>query len=212
MARAIWRHSFERDKDFVVFRRPLTICGTTFNAGAPFDKTLVPTRKLRQLFEAHRIMLAGVDKPGALPENPGEQNDEMLIGSSVLASTYEIAGETVQLGAIVAAAHELSGMTVEEWNELPNDDREALLRAELDRLLATVPSDAGADPADTTPSSNAEPKSDPLDHDGNGKKGGAVAPDIAKLRADYTALLGKKPFNGWKADELQRRIDEALAN
>lgn len=36
--------------------------------------------------------------------------------------------------------------------------------------------------------------------------------ELAKLRAEYAELLGKKPFAGWKADELQRRIDEALAS
>jgi hypothetical protein len=35
---------------------------------------------------------------------------------------------------------------------------------------------------------------------------------LVKLRAEYTDLFGKKPFAGWKADELQRRIDEALAS
>lgn len=58
---------------------------------------------------------------------------------------------------------------------------------------------------------------DPLDHDANGQKGGSKAPDgdkeaLNKLRADYQTLVGKKPFAGWKADELQRRIDEALAS
>ncbi|KQX35327.1 hypothetical protein ASD04_14905 [Devosia sp. Root436] len=35
---------------------------------------------------------------------------------------------------------------------------------------------------------------------------------LNKLRADYQTLVGKKPFAGWKAGELQRRIDEALAS
>lgn len=35
--------------------------------------------------------------------------------------------------------------------------------------------------------------------------------DLAKLRADYAALVGKKPFHGWDADELRRRIDEVPA-
>jgi hypothetical protein len=195
MARAIWRHAFEREKDFVVFRRPLTICGQTFAAGEPFDKALVPTRKLRQLFDSHRIIFADVPKPGALPD---KIEYEMLIGSSVLASTYEIAGRTVQLGDIVAAAHKLSGMTVGEWNDQPDDNREALLRGELDRLLAEVP---GADIVEDA---------EPLAGD-DGKKGAPVDTDLAKLRADYTELTGKKPFGGWKAEELQKRIDKALA-
>lgn len=38
-----------------------------------------------------------------------------------------------------------------------------------------------------------------------------MSEDIAKLRSDYTELLGKPPFNGWGAEELQKRIDESLA-
>jgi hypothetical protein len=63
---------------------------------------------------------------------------ETLLGSSVLASTYEIGGETVQLGDIVAAAHVTFGGTVAEWNALADDDREALLRLELDKRLAAA--------------------------------------------------------------------------
>ncbi|HWK65393.1 MAG TPA: hypothetical protein VNS34_10655 [Rhizobiaceae bacterium] len=36
------------------------------------------------------------------------------------------------------------------------------------------------------------------------------ADDLARLRADYTEVTGKKPFMGWDAEELQKRIDAAL--
>lgn len=63
----------------------------------------------------------------------------------------------------------------------------------------------------------ANKSNDPLDHDNDGAPGGSKAPDgdkdaLNKLRADYTEVLGKKPFPGWDAAELQRRIDEALAS
>lgn len=38
-----------------------------------------------------------------------------------------------------------------------------------------------------------------------------MSDDLAKLRADYAELLGKTPFNGWGAEELQKRIDAALS-
>ncbi|WMT90148.1 hypothetical protein [Pelagibacterium sp. H642] len=38
-----------------------------------------------------------------------------------------------------------------------------------------------------------------------------VDPVVAELRKEYQELTGKKPFNGWKAEELQKRIDAALA-
>jgi hypothetical protein len=62
-------------------------------------------------------------------------NAETLLGSSVLASTYEIEGETVQLGEIVQTAFDRSGMTTAEWNALDGGGREDLLRLELDRRL-----------------------------------------------------------------------------
>lgn len=43
-----------------------------------------------------------------------------------------------------------------------------------------------------------------------GKAKKPVNPVLAKLRADYTELTGKKPFGGWGAAELQKRIDAKL--
>jgi len=49
-----------------------------------------------------------------------------------------------------------------------------------------------------------------LDHDDNGKEGGSVSPeptdDLPALRAEYQAKMGKRPFPGWGADELRRRM------
>lgn len=54
------------------------------------------------------------------------------------------------------------------------------------------------------------PARDPLDHDGDGHKGGSplvTADDaIRALRSEYATVLGKNPFNGWGADELRERI------
>lgn len=63
----------------------------------------------------------------------------------------------------------------------------------------------------------AKRAANPLDHDGEGALNGSKAPEVDKdalnkLRADYTEVLGKKPFPGWDAAELQRRIDKALAS
>lgn len=37
---------------------------------------------------------------------------------------------------------------------------------------------------------------------------GAVI-DIAELRAEYERVVGKRPFNGWSADELRAKITAA---
>lgn len=59
----------------------------------------------------------------------------------------------------------------------------------------------------------AEGEKDPLDHDGNGKKGGSKAPkkteDLTDLRKEYRDVVGKKPFAGWDAAILKAKIAEA---
>lgn len=39
----------------------------------------------------------------------------------------------------------------------------------------------------------------------------AAAGDIKALRAEYQKVVGKRPFNGWDADTLKAKIDEAKA-
>ena len=57
-------------------------------------------------------------------------------------------------------------------------------------------------------------KRDPLDHDEDGKKGGSKpaehSDELAKLRADYADIVGKKPYHGWSAEELRAKIDASL--
>lgn len=36
--------------------------------------------------------------------------------------------------------------------------------------------------------------------------------NLDKLRKDYEDLFGKKPFNGWSAEQLQQKIDAKLSN
>lgn len=37
----------------------------------------------------------------------------------------------------------------------------------------------------------------------------APADDLSALRDQYQAVVGKKPYHGWDADELRKRIAEA---
>lgn len=56
-------------------------------------------------------------------------------------------------------------------------------------------------------------KRDPLDHDGDGKKGGSKAAphsdDLAAVRDEYQRVVGKRPFMGWDAATLRAKIAEA---
>ena len=59
------------------------------------------------------------------------------------------------------------------------------------------------------------PAADPLDHDGDDKKGGSVlvepTDELVELRAEYAAVIGKKAYHGWDADTLRAKIAEAKA-
>lgn len=49
-----------------------------------------------------------------------------------------------------------------------------------------------------------------LDHDKDGRPGGSLKPagvDLPALRAAYKKKYGKRPFGGWDADELTKRIE-----
>lgn len=79
-------------------------------------------------------------------DDGGSGADDMLLGSSVLPSLIEIAaGTEVQLGAVVARAHKKSGLSVADWNVLPNDDREAKLVATVDTMRAEAAAPAVVD-------------------------------------------------------------------
>lgn len=51
----------------------------------------------------------------------------------------------------------------------------------------------------------------PLDHDGDGRMGGSIKPehtdDLPALRAAYQAKFGKRPFMGWDAADLAKRVN-----
>lgn len=61
---------------------------------------------------------------------------ETLHGSNAFASTYEIGDTTVQLGTLVMEAHKQSGLTVEQWNALPDADRDTLIGKVKDAIEA----------------------------------------------------------------------------
>lgn len=54
-----------------------------------------------------------------------------LLGSDQFENSYEIDGDDVPLGDLVGAAYEKSGFTVEQWNELSDEDRDARIGEEL---------------------------------------------------------------------------------
>lgn len=102
-----------------------------------------------------------------------------LLGSSVHDASYEIGGKTYSLGDIVALAHKASELTVEEWNELEDDDRHAKIDITLDDL------------ADAAEKSEA-PASD----------------ERAALVEQYVAKFGKAPHYKASAETLKAKLAE----
>ena len=70
------------------------------------------------------------------PGGRDPRSDDTLYGSSVLPAIVEVGGYKVQLGGIVAAAHAASQLSVRDWNDLPDAERERHLQELIDRLSA----------------------------------------------------------------------------
>jgi hypothetical protein len=76
------------------------------------------------------------------------------------------------------------------------------LDAEVMRQSPYVEMTEGGEVEDSKP--KAKPASKP-------KTKQEVEPALVKLRTDYEELFSKKPFNGWKVEQLQEKIDAKLA-
>lgn len=78
-------------------------------------------------------------KPPKAPKaaNPAEG----LFGSNVQPSMIDINGTEVQLGGAVMRAFEASELTADEWNALPEAEREEQIAAAIEAMRAEPPAD-----------------------------------------------------------------------
>lgn len=76
--------------------------------------------------------LPGSEGQTAKPTPEGAKDDQTLIGSDIQPGEMEIGAATVMLGEIVAEAHRASFLSVEEWNALDQEDREARIQEAID--------------------------------------------------------------------------------
>lgn len=95
---------------------------------------------------------------------------EVLLGSDVLPAHIQIGDELVQLGTVVAKAHEASGLTVEDWNGLVPQIREKLLADYVEALRTPV--------AEHTQTGNSQ--GDPNDQPEATKEQAKAEPNVAK--------------------------------
>ncbi|TAX45938.1 hypothetical protein ELI02_29940 (plasmid) [Rhizobium leguminosarum] len=119
----------------------------------------------------------------------------MVTVKNLTASPYDL--ETTAGFARLPAFGEVTRPIKEEPGEFTGDYLQI-----LEASMAVQVMDAPSNP-------------DPLDHDENGKKGGSKpaedGDELTKLRADYLEVIGKRPYHGWDAEELQAKIDAKLA-
>lgn len=155
----------------------------------------------------------------ALGGEEGEEPDNVLYGHSTLAETVEIDGQTVEMGEIVGETFAGSGLSEEAWNDLATGTRDdlifGLLKAKgwVEPAAEVVIDPNGADsalPLAVDAPTEEVIATDPLDHDADGKKGGAAepSPEVLKLRSDLDVL--KVPYDRrWGVKKLTEALDAA---
>ena len=120
---------------------------------AAFPNAQVDTETLEVFAMVDEGSVVNLVPEPAAPQ-PGEAAPvDFLLGSSAFPAMIETAGDPVQLGAVVAAAHVRSGLSVEAWNALADAERDALLLAEVQLMRYPPEEQKSAEPID-------EPQSD----------------------------------------------------
>lgn len=142
--------------------------------------------------EAYRLLrTATADLPATFAPKPEDapvlpSDKVILLGSSVHPATFEIDGKTYDLTAIINRAFQDSGLTPENWNDLPDDTR----ATKIDIVL-----DAIADGDIVLEEPKAEPQMQP-------------EPTRKELIAEYEAKFGKKPSNATSIDAIKAKLAE----
>lgn len=152
-----------------------------------------------------------------LGAEPGEEPDHVLYGHSTIGETVEIGGETFDAGMIAGDVFKASVLTDAEWNDLPTASRDTMIVDYLKGLGWVEPApevtiNLDAEIEEPALALAVDAQADPLDHDDNGEKGGAVdvTDEVESLRAELTAL--GVSFDGrWRAARLREAIQAAKA-
>jgi hypothetical protein len=121
-------------------------------------------------------LLAGTvklpDAPSALAVDPGA-----LLGSDSHPSTFQIGDATYAIGDVLLRAFQDSGLTVEDWNGLDDEDRATKIDIVLDGI------------------EDGEIALEPVATD-----------DRVKLAAQYQAAFGRMPASNMKLETIKARL------
>lgn len=84
---------------------------------------------------SHQPMFFGTRISNMNDAPPEQKQEGMLLGSSRQPSTWKLKnGEQLQLGQVVLKAFQDSALTVTQWNELPDEDREVHIETALEKF------------------------------------------------------------------------------
>ena len=95
------------------------------------------TSEKTKVSSTNRLSVKLKNKVSPQANTEPDQSADTLIGTNILPALIEIApGKEIQLGEVVTKAHAKSNLSLEDWNALPEADRDALLTAMVDELKA----------------------------------------------------------------------------
>lgn len=126
--------------------------------------------------------------PITLPENVA------LLGADGYPADFTIEGKTYSIDAIKLRAFADSGLTPENWNDLPDDTRALKLDMVLDGIADGEIVVSEAPPATPAPQEAVQQT--------------AAEPTRAELVAQYEAKFGKKPANNIGVETLKAKLAE----
>lgn len=131
--RAPFRTKFDPDKDFAV-RRRFTVGGQSFYPGDAFDKTLVNTRRLRQLFDQRTLIHVGETPGQIIRPDEAEAPKEKTKGKTAPADASQDPGEIARGDVEIP----------EDWASLPWPQRLSLASKLTDEKVHNGPEAAAA--------------------------------------------------------------------
>lgn len=158
-----------------------------------------------------------------------------LKSSAIHNANYPIGGKDITLPELIVMAHQDSGLSIDEWNALEDEDRYEIIDRTLEdlhRAAAKAPVEPKEVKDEQAPERDAMPDSED-DIPQNGEQGGEQDDDAGEQHEEpqqnneppaeqkpteldrdalvekYKAMFGKNPHHKLSAERLQQIIEEA---
>ncbi len=151
-------------------------------------------------------------EPAPLPE----QDEVLPLGSSLInGENYTIkGGDTVAVQVIINMAQDDSGLEVEEWNDLSDEERGEHMQAVLDDLKGNDPDDNKPADNNPTPAEEEKPKLQEEAQENPREETaakGAINPDDFsrdQLVEQFQKRFGRKPSTQMKKEDIARALNQ----